>query len=88
MLVVLFLGDRIRFSGVWFYEFSARRFRLARNQREGGSELNCSEDFTLKYNVGAGGVSAGGEAKALSLIYTDAAVKATGFSISTRVSMM
>ena len=40
-----------------------------------GSELNCGEDFTLKYNVGASGVSAGGEAKALSLLYTDAAVK-------------
>lgn len=40
-----------------------------------GAELNCSEDFTLKYNVGASGVSAGGEAKALSLLYTDAAVK-------------
>ena len=29
----------------------------------------------MKYNVGASGVSAGGEAKALSLLYTDAAVK-------------
>ena len=36
--------------------------------------VNCGEDFTLKYNVGASGVSAGGEAKVLSLLYTDAAV--------------
>lgn len=75
VLVVLFLAIG---SGFLVYGFM-NLLRGDSGWREisvkAGSELNCSEDFTLKYNVGASGASAGGEAKALSLLYTDAAVK-------------
>ena len=40
------------------------------------SELNCSADFTLLYRLGAAGKSASAENRALTSIYTDAAVKA------------
>lgn len=40
------------------------------------SEINCSEDFVFLYELGAGDISATAENKALSIIYTDAAVKA------------
>ena len=75
MLVVLFLAIGSGFLVYGFMNFLRGDSGWREISVKAGSELNCSEDFTLKYNVGAGGVSAGGEAKALSLIYTDAAVK-------------
>ena len=74
-LVVLFLAIGSGFLVYGFMNFLRGDSGWREISVKAGSELNCSEDFTLKYNVGAGGVSAGGEAKALSLIYTDAAVK-------------
>ena len=73
--VVLFLAIGSGFLVYGFMNFLRGDSGWREISVKAGSELNCSEDFTLKYNVGAGGVSAGGEAKALSLIYTDAAVK-------------
>lgn len=75
VLVVLFLAIGSGFLVYGFMNFLRGDSGWREISVKAGSELNCSEDFTLKYNVGAGGVSAGGEAKALSLIYTDAAVK-------------
>ena len=75
MQVVLFLAIGSGFLVYGFMNFLRGDSGWREISVKAGSELNCSEDFTLKYNVGAGGVSAGGEAKALSLIYTDAAVK-------------
>ena len=74
VLVVLFLAIGSGFLVYGFMNFLRGDSGWREISVKAGSELNCSEDFTLKYNVGAGGVSAGGEAKALSLIYT-AAVK-------------
>ena len=75
VLVVLFLALGSGFLVYAFMNFLRGDSGWREISVKAGAELNCSEDFTLKYNVGAGGVSAGGEAKALSLIYTDAAVK-------------
>lgn len=75
VLVVLFLAIGSGFLVYGFMNFLRGDSGWREISVKRGLELNCSEDFTLKYNVGAGGVSAGGEAKALSLIYTDAAVK-------------
>ena len=75
VLVVLFLAIGSGFLVYGFMNFLRGDSGWREISVKAGAELNCSEDFTLKYNVGAGGVSAGGEAKALSLIYTDAAVK-------------
>lgn len=75
VLVVLFLAIGSGFLVYGFMNFLRGDSGWREISVKAGSELNCSEDFTLKYNVGAGGVSAGGEAKALSLIYTNAAVK-------------
>lgn len=75
VLVILFLAIGSGFLVYGFMNFLRGDSGWREISVKAGSELNCSEDFTLKYNVGAGGVSAGGEAKALSLIYTDAAVK-------------
>ena len=75
VLVVLFLAIGSGFLVYGFMNFLRGDSGWREISVKAGSELNCSEDFTLKYNVGASGVSAGGEAKALSLLYTDAAVK-------------
>ena len=75
VLVVLFLAIGSGFLVYGFMNFLRGDSGWREISVKAGAELNCSEDFILKYNVGAGGVSAGGEAKALSLIYTDAAVK-------------
>ena len=75
VLVILFLAIGSGFLVYGFMNFLRGDSGWREISVKAGSELNCSEDFTLKYNVGAGGVSAGGEAKALSLIYTNAAVK-------------
>lgn len=40
------------------------------------AEMNCSDDFVFLYELGADGTSATAENKALSIIYTDAAVQA------------
>lgn len=75
VLVVLFLAIGSGFLVYGFMNFLCGDSGWREISVKADADLNCSEDFTLKYNVGAGGVSAGGEAKALSLIYTDAAVK-------------
>ncbi len=75
VLVVLFLAIGSGFLVYGFMNFLHGETGWREISVRAGSELSCGEDFTLKYNVGAGGVSAGGEAKALSLLYTDAAVK-------------
>ena len=67
VLVVLFLAIGSGFLVYGFMNFLRGDSGWREISVKAGSELNCSEDFTLKYNVG--------EAKALSLIYTDAAVK-------------
>ncbi len=40
------------------------------------AELNCGDDFIFQYYIGAAGVNATAEKKALTLLYTDAVVKA------------
>lgn len=75
VLVVLFLAIGSGFLVYGFMNFLRGDSGWREISVKAGADLNCGEDFTLKYNVGASGVSAGGEAKALSLLYTDAAVK-------------
>ena len=40
------------------------------------AEINCGDDFIFQYYVGAAGVNATAEKKALTLLYTDSIVKA------------
>ena len=40
------------------------------------AETNCGDDFIFQYYIGAGGVDATAERKALTLLYTDIMVKA------------
>lgn len=75
LLVVLLLAIGSGFLVYGFMNFLHGDSGWREISVKAGADLNCGEDFTLKYNVGASGVSAGGEAKALSLLYTDAAVK-------------
>ena len=63
VLVILFLAIGSGFLVYGFMNFLRGDSGWREISVKAGSELNCSEDFTLKYNVGAGGVSAGGEAK-------------------------
>ena len=73
LLVVLLLAIGSGFLVYGFMNFLHGDSGWREISVKAGADLNCGEDFTLKYNVGASGVSAGGEAKALSLLYTDAA---------------
>ena len=59
VLVVLFLAIGSGFLVYGFMNFLRGDSGWREISVKAGSELNCSEDFTLKYNVGAGGVSAG-----------------------------
>lgn len=72
LLVVLLLAIGSGFLVYGFMNFLHGDSGWREISVNAGADLNCGEDFTLKYNVGASGVSAGGEAKALSLLYTDA----------------
>ena len=46
-----------------------------------GADLNCGEDFTLKYNVGASGVPQAGGKGTFAALHRCGGERATGFSI-------
>ena len=73
IFLMLFGAGALVYAIVGFISADAGWQRIEANS---SAETNCSGDFVLLYNIGAGDTSANAEMKALKAAYTDAAVRA------------
>lgn len=69
---ILFAALALTAFGYALWSFLSTESGWKEIEANNTSELNCSSDFVFMYNVGASGISATAENKAITLAYTDA----------------
>ena len=76
ILAVLFLCIGVTTIAVSFSRLVGKSSGWQEIEVSSNSYVNCSPEFTLTYNLGASGASAGPENRKISSIYTDCCIKA------------